>query len=47
MKSISFQKISEKGLLELGPVIETMAKAEQLDAHCNAVSVRLKKIKSE
>ena len=47
MKSISFQKISEKGLMELGPVIETMAKAEQLDAHCNAVSVRLKKIKSE
>jgi len=47
MKSISFQKISEKGLLELGPVIETMAKAEQLDAHSNAVSVRLKKIKSE
>nr|WP_320119080.1 histidinol dehydrogenase [uncultured Marinifilum sp.] len=47
MKSISFQKISEKGLLELGPVIETMAKAEQLDAHCNAVSVRLQKIREE
>jgi len=46
MKSISFQKISEKGLLNLGPVIETMAKAEQLDAHCNAVTVRLNKIKS-
>lgn len=47
MKSISFQKISKKGLLELGPVIETMAKAEQLDAHCNAVSVRLQKIREE
>jgi histidinol dehydrogenase len=46
MKSISFQKISEKGLLNLGPVIEIMAKAEQLDAHCNAVTVRLNKIKS-
>ncbi|MGQ1909339.1 histidinol dehydrogenase [Marinifilum sp. RC60d5] len=47
MKSISFQKITEKGLLELGPAIETMAKAEQLDAHCNAVSIRLQKIKEE
>ncbi|PKQ68717.1 histidinol dehydrogenase [Labilibaculum manganireducens] len=45
MKSISFQKISEKGLLNLGPVIEVMAKAEQLDAHSNAVTVRLNKIK--
>lgn len=44
MKSISFQKISKKGLLELGPVIETMAKAEQLEAHSNAVTVRLNKI---
>ncbi|WP_321307577.1 histidinol dehydrogenase [Marinifilum fragile] len=47
MKSISFQKISERGLLELGPVIEVMAKAEQLDAHCNAVSVRLQKLREE
>lgn len=46
MKSISFQKISEEGLLNLGPVIEIMAKAEQLDAHCNAVTVRLNKIKT-
>lgn len=47
MKSISFQKISVEGLLELGPAIETMARAEQLDAHCNAVSVRLQKIKEK
>ncbi|NOU60665.1 histidinol dehydrogenase [Marinifilum caeruleilacunae] len=47
MKSISFQKISENGLLELGPVIEVMARAEQLDAHCNAVSVRLQKLKKQ
>lgn len=45
MKRISFQKISEEGLLNLGPVIECMAKAEQLDAHRNAVSIRLQKIK--
>ena len=47
MKKITFQKISEEGLLEIGPVIEVMAKAEQLDAHSNAVSVRLKKIRKE
>jgi histidinol dehydrogenase len=46
MKNITFQKISEAGLLNLGPVIETMAKAEQLDAHCNAVTLRLNKIKN-
>jgi histidinol dehydrogenase len=46
-KSISFQKISKQGLKVLGPVIETMAKAEQLDAHCNAVTVRLQKINGE
>ncbi|WP_421919675.1 histidinol dehydrogenase [Marinifilum sp.] len=45
MKKITFQRISEKGLLELGPVIELMAQAEQLDAHKNAVSIRLKKIR--
>jgi len=47
MKSISFQKISEKGLQNLGPVIETMAKAEQLDAHSNAVTIRLNKINAD
>lgn len=46
MKNITFQKISENGLLNLGPVIEIMAKAEQLDAHCNAVTLRLNKIKN-
>ena len=46
-KSISFQKISEKGLQNLGPVIETMATAEQLDAHRNAVTIRLQKINAE
>ncbi|MGQ1890729.1 histidinol dehydrogenase [Thermophagus sp. OGC60D27] len=42
-KKITFQKISEKGLQKLGPIIETMAAAEQLDAHKMAVSLRLKK----
>jgi histidinol dehydrogenase len=41
MKKITFQKISEKGLLELGPVIEAMATAEHLIAHKEAVTIRL------
>lgn len=46
VKKITFQKISKKGILNLGPSIEIMAEAEQLMAHKNAVSVRLKKLKS-
>jgi histidinol dehydrogenase len=41
LKAISFQKISEVGLRDLGPSIETLADAEGLFAHKNAVSVRL------
>ena len=44
MKKITFQEISADGLQNLGPVVETMAEAELLDAHRNAVSVRLKSI---
>ena len=40
-KAITFQKISAKGLQDLGPVIEKMAEAEGLQAHKNAVSIRL------
>ncbi|MFW6202979.1 MAG: histidinol dehydrogenase [Marinilabilia sp.] len=42
-KKITFQEISPKGLKKLGPVIETMAAAEHLDAHKMAVSLRVKK----
>ncbi len=41
VKKITFQHISQEGIRVLGPVIETLAAAEQLDAHKNAVSVRL------
>ena len=41
-KSITFQKISEKGLKNIGNAIEIMAAAEGLDAHKNAVTIRLK-----
>jgi len=45
-KKITFQEISEQGIQKLGPVIETMAAAEQLDAHKNAVTLRLKAIEN-
>jgi len=41
-KSITFQKISKEGLLNIGETIELMAEAEGLQAHKNAVSIRLK-----
>ncbi len=42
-KKITFQKISFEGLKNIGPSIEIMALAEGLDAHKNAVTIRLKK----
>lgn len=44
MKKITFQQISAKGLQKIGPIIETMAQAEKLQAHKMAVRVRLKQI---
>lgn len=44
LKKITFQKISKEGLRNIGPSIELMADAEQLAAHRNAVSIRLKTI---
>lgn len=41
-KKITFQELSEEGLLNLGPTIECMAEAENLQAHKNAVTLRLK-----
>ena len=42
LKAITFQRISAQGIKSLGPHIEAMAAAEGLDAHKNAVSLRLK-----
>jgi histidinol dehydrogenase len=42
VKKITFQEISKEGLLNLGKTIEIMAEAEGLEAHKNAVSIRLK-----
>ncbi len=44
-KSITFQKISKKGIQYIGNAIELMAAAEGLEAHKNAVSIRLKDLK--
>ena len=44
VKKVTFQKLSAEGIRNIGPSIETMAAAEQLDAHRNAVSLRLKKL---
>ncbi len=41
MKRITFQEISEAGLQSIGPAIEFMAQAENLEAHRQAVKVRL------
>ncbi len=41
MKSMTFQKISKKGIQTIGTAIELMAEAEGLQAHKNAVTLRL------
>ncbi|WP_309608710.1 histidinol dehydrogenase [Flavobacterium sp.] len=45
MKSMTFQKISQKGIQNIGKSIEIMAEAEGLQAHKNAVSLRLESLK--
>ena len=41
MKTITFQKITKKGIQKIGGAIELMAEAEGLQAHKNAVRLRL------
>ncbi len=43
-KSITFQKITKEGIQNIGKTIELMAEAEGLQAHKNAVTLRLKEI---
>lgn len=43
MKKITFQHITKEGLATIGHTIEAMAQAEGLDAHKNAVTLRLQK----
>lgn len=41
IKKITFQKLSQEGIKNIGPAIELMAEAEELFAHKNAVTLRL------
>ena len=45
IRKITFQEINREGIQNIGPAIEVMAANEQLDAHKNAVSVRLASLK--
>lgn len=44
IRKITFQEIRPEGMIAIGPAIEVMAANEHLDAHKNAVTVRLKEI---
>lgn len=41
LKKITYQKLSKEGINNIGPAIELMAEAEGLQAHKNAVSIRI------
>ena len=45
IRKITFQEINREGIQNIGPAIEVMAAHEQLDAHKNAVTVRLNSLK--
>lgn len=45
LKQITMQQITANGLKNVGPTIEKLAELEELEAHKNAVSIRLKDIK--
>lgn len=42
MKSVTFQKVNKKGLQNIASTVIKMASLEKLDAHANAINVRLK-----
>ncbi|MBD1396049.1 histidinol dehydrogenase [Pontibacter sp. JH31] len=46
VKKITFQHITPEGLQNIGNTIEVMAEAEGLEAHKNAVSIRLKEVRN-
>ena len=41
VRTITFQELSPEGIRNIGPAIEKLASGEQLDAHKNAVTLRL------
>ncbi len=44
VKKITFQEVTNDGIKNIGPAVELMAEAEQLFAHKNAVTLRLKSL---
>lgn len=44
VKKIVFQKLSKDGLKKIGKAVELMAEAEGLDAHSNAIKIRIKNL---
>jgi histidinol dehydrogenase len=46
-KRVTVQELSAEGLQALGPVAETLAKLEGLDAHARAVSIRLEHLRGQ
>lgn len=47
VKKITFQELSAQGIKNIGHAIELMAAAEELQAHKNAVTLRLKALENE
>lgn len=45
IRKITFQELTAEGIGKIGNAVEEMAKNEQLDAHKNAMTLRLKSIK--
>ena len=45
-RKVTFQHLTEDGIHSIGHAVELMAEAEQLDAHKNAMTVRLRSIKN-
>ena len=43
-RKVTFQHLTAEGVRRIGPAVELMAAAEQLDAHKNAMTLRLKEI---
>ncbi|MGI6074688.1 MAG: histidinol dehydrogenase [Fermentimonas sp.] len=47
VKKITFQQVTEEGILSIGRAVETMAEAEQLQAHKTAMSLRIAEVEKK
>jgi len=47
VKKITFQELSREGLRNIGNTVQTMARAEELVAHANAVSIRINSMNND